>query len=179
MIHKQLKDDRFTVIFNALSQRVFRYVYSHMRDKQIATDIVQNAFLKLYERIESINEGGETPYIITIAKNLLIDHYRTRKEHVEFDDEVLPSCNPIYYEAESPLAESLVREDGEFVSRLIDSLPEPDSDIVRLRAIVGWSYCEIAEKYSLSEDATRKRYSRSLKEMHDTVIRSYPRYVNK
>jgi len=177
MIEKKQLDTRFTLLFNAESQRVFRYIYSHVRDKHIATDITQSVFLKYYERIGSILEGSELPYLITIAKNALIDYYRTKKEYTEFDEDVVRGHSAVNYETESPINESVCREDCDFVSRLIDHLPEPDSDIVRLRAIMDSSYEYIAHKYHMTEEAVRKRYSRALVSMKSEIVERYPDYV--
>ena len=101
---------------------------------------------------------------MTIAKNLLIDHYRTKKQ-VETFDESLPSCNPLDYQEH----DSVKQEDISFIRSMLSKLSESEREIIELKALAGYEYKEIAEHLQLSEEAVRKRYSRSLSSLRDLI----------
>jgi len=169
------KDKRFSELFNAFSQQIFRYIYIRTHDEELANDITQTTFMKTYQKIESIGHEKEKSYIMTIAKNLLIDHYRTRKIYVEYD-ETSPSCNPLQYKSDSIENILAKEEDSKFINKILDNLEDEDAEIIRLRAVLDWSYTEISEYLKQNEAAIRKRYSRALEKLREIIISLHPQY---
>lgn len=169
------KEKRFSDIFEASVEQVFRYVYVRTKDKELAEDITQTTFMKVYEKIDSIKEDKEKQYTITIAKNLLIDYYRKNKINIEYD-ETLPSCNPLEYSPHLTEEKIFKKEDIDFVIKIINQLEPYDGELVRLRAILEWSYKEISEYLETNEATIRKQYSRALEKLREIIINKYPKY---
>jgi RNA polymerase sigma-70 factor (ECF subfamily) len=156
--------DRFTTVYNSEHPKVFRYVYMRLYDYATTSDITQQAFLKLFQVFEKVISGSEGGYVMTIAKNLLIDHYRTKKQ-VESFDETLPSCSPLDYQEHN----SVKQEDISFVRSMLSKLSESYCEIIELKALAGYEYSEIAQHLQLSEGSVRKRYSRALSNFRDLI----------
>ena len=173
--HKNDKNKLFSELYGVLNQKVFRYIYFRTHDKNVASDLTQTVFLKTYEKFDRLRRGEEASYIMTIARNALIDYYRSRKITIEYD-EAAPSVNPFIPQDDSPEEIHVAKEDVIFIERVLQDLPETDQEIVRLHAILEWSYPEISKHLKLKEEAVRKRYSRALQNIREIIIKLYPDY---
>ena len=70
----------FTLIYNRYKQRLYNYVIKMTSDNDLAEDIVQNTFMKLFENIESIkNKDRVAFWIFKTARNDLYKHFRKRR----------------------------------------------------------------------------------------------------
>lgn len=58
--------------------KIYKYCYFKVKNKEIAEDLTQETFLKYFNRKPRINRGKNLAYLYTIAKNLCIDFYRER-----------------------------------------------------------------------------------------------------
>ncbi len=58
--------------------KIYRYCYFKLCDKQLAQDITQETFLRFFRRNLSIDSNKELPYLYTIAKNLCVDSFRQK-----------------------------------------------------------------------------------------------------
>lgn len=160
--------NRYEQVYKSEHPKVFRYVYMRLYDYATTSDITQQAFLKLFQVFEKVISGSEGGFVMTIAKNLLIDHYRTKKQ-VETFDESKPSCSPLDYKEHN----SVKQEDINFVRSMLSKLSESDREIIELKALAGYEYSEIAQYLQLSEEAVRKRYSRALSNLRDLIKKQH------
>ncbi len=164
---------RFESMYEELSQTVFRYVYLRTRDREVSVDLMQTVFVKVFQSIHKIREGEEAPYVITVAKNTLIDFFRTKKNNVEYDDDV--HCTPdILNTDQNPVFEEFVlKENIVFIEKALSMLSETDAEIVRMRALLDWSYQEISVYLKKEESAVRKRYSRAMEKLKEIIEKMY------
>ena len=58
--------------------KIYRYCYFKLYDKQLAQDITQETFLQFYRQGLNLGRNKELPYLYTIAKNLCIDSFRKK-----------------------------------------------------------------------------------------------------
>lgn len=153
-------EKKFEKLYKLLLPEVFKYIYFRTKDKNIANDLTQNIFIKVYEKIETIRAATEKTYIFTIVKNQLIDYYRTKKNIVSYE-ETFPDHDPLGYTGD--LSQEIITEnDRMFIVESLDRLSEDYKDIIIKKALLGWSYEEISEETQESEQTLRKRYSRAL-----------------
>lgn len=68
--------------------KIYRYCYFKVNNKEIAEDLTQETFLKYFSQTSYINRGKPLAYLYTIAKNLCIDFYRKNNEQA-LDEEIL------------------------------------------------------------------------------------------
>ena len=59
--------------------KIYRYCYFRLYDKQLAQDITQEAFLRFFRQDLNLDSSRELPYLYTIAKNLCADNFRKKK----------------------------------------------------------------------------------------------------
>ena len=67
--------DRLDIVYD----KIYKYCYYKMENKQIAEDITQETFLKYFAQNIKIEQSRQMAYLYTIAKNLCMDHFRKRK----------------------------------------------------------------------------------------------------
>ncbi|HKJ07359.1 MAG TPA: sigma-70 family RNA polymerase sigma factor [Flavobacteriaceae bacterium] len=161
-------------------QRIFSFILSKVLDKEIAEDIFQDTFIKVIKTLKrgAYNEEGKfLPWVMRIAHNLVIDHFRrnkripTFKNNDEFDifsvisDEVL--------NAEKQLIKNQVLLD---IKNLIVELPDDQKEVLVMRMYKDMSFKEIAENTNVSINTAlgRMRYAlinlRKLIEKHNIIL---------
>ena len=86
--------EAFAKLYDAYVERVSRYIYFRVSDECDMEDLVSQVFLKAWEHVDRYKMGN-SPFIAwlyTIARNLVIDHYRTKRNNLPLEEAVaLPS----------------------------------------------------------------------------------------
>ena len=151
--------DAFAQLYDAYMDRIYRYIYFRVTDEVTAEDLTSQVFLKAWESLDRYQTGG-SPYLAwlyTIAKNLVIDHYRTRKETVDLDDAVHYTAND-----PSPDEEVQNRFDIQAMRAAMQTLTDEQQQVLILRFISGLSTESVAEIMEKREGAIRALQMRAL-----------------
>ncbi len=131
-------------------QTVIQY---RVDDPTAAEDIRQNVFLKMFERIDTLRDSEKLQsWMYQIARNAIIDHYRTRKPI-----QTLPEEMPV----ERPENSRQTRQEmASWLLPLIAILPNTYRDPVRLSEIENWSHQQVADHLGISLSAAKSRVRR-------------------
>ena len=132
--------------------KIYRYCYFKLYDKQLAQDITQETFLRFYRQGLNFDHGRELPYLYTIAKNLCID---------EFRKQAVDSIEELESEATSDLAEEWI--DILVLRSIVSKLPNDEQELLFLRYTNELPITSICEITGLSRFAVYRRLSKSLK----------------
>ncbi len=146
-------------------RRVFTSIYLLVKDKDLANDLFQETFIKVINTLRSghYNEEGKfISWVLRIAHNLVIDHFRSLKrmpmvydtdEYSVFDTLPLTDSN-----AEDKLMDEQVKNQ---VRQLIEELPYDQREVVIMRHFANMSFKEIAEctHVSINTSLGRMRYA--------------------
>jgi len=136
---------------------VWRVLYPYSRREISAEDLVQETFLRAYDRLESFNpEYRFKTWLLAIANNLGVDTLRRRKDVVEFVPEVHSAP-----EAAGPEDEAVEADLSRSIQRMVVDLPESYSVPLLLRYAEGLSYAEISEVLGISVPAVKSRLFRA------------------
>jgi len=119
------------------------YASSLCRDGDAARDIVQETFLKLARHGEP---DPIAPWLFTVCRNAAIDLLRRRGRLIPMDHEPLEAVS----DAPSPDRSLETREQTRHLAHLLQSLPENQREVIRLRFQCDLSYREIADVTRLS-----------------------------
>ena len=119
---------------------LLRFATKLLRDGDRARDVVQETFLQLCQQDRAAIEGHLAPWLFRVCRNRAFD-LRRKESRVETIAEVSPAADP------NPDPSQVVqqRQEGSYVLRILETLPEAHQEAVYLRFQSGLSYKEIAE----------------------------------
>ena len=183
LIHEYLKGDEsaFATLLNRHKSKVFSYTLLLVKDRALAEDIFQDAFIKVINTLKSgrYNEEGKfLPWVMRICHNLVIDHYRKDKKMPAFktDDDEFDIFSVIRIEEQSA-EDRLIRSQTEMdLQKLINYLPKEQKEVLFMRHYAELSFNEIAEQTGVSINTAlgRMRYAlinlRKLLEKHKVSL---------
>jgi RNA polymerase sigma-70 factor (ECF subfamily) len=148
------------MLVNAYSKKVFNIAYQFAGSYEEAEDLTQDIFFKLYNSIEKYDfEKNFSAWLLTLARNYLIDQYRKtkweKKSRDEFNEHLLPADS-----RSSPEENVLTRENRRTVWEGFNHLSSEIRMAVILRDIQGKKYEEIAEIMDLPLGTIKSRVNR-------------------
>ncbi len=154
-------------------RKVFNVAYKFVGKHDEAEDLTQDIFLKIFKALDTFDRRANfQTWIISIARNLCIDHYRSvRKERETIAREVdAGELSPASPDA-SPLRQLEQNDLREMLRRALDELPETLKTAVILRDLHELSYQEIAERLGLPEGTVKSRINRGRIELARQIKR--------
>ncbi|MGI8909938.1 MAG: RNA polymerase sigma factor [Rubrobacteraceae bacterium] len=135
---------------------VGRVLYSYARREISVEDLVQETFLRAYDRLETFNPDYRfKTWLLAIANNLGVDTLRRRRETVEFNPEIHASL------ASGPEAEAVEADRSRSLQEAVGALPEIYGVPLVLRYGEEMSYAEIAEALDVTIPAVKSRLFRA------------------
>ncbi len=157
--------NEFTELFNQLYQPVRNFVYYKTGDRDLADDISQDTFSKIWEKRETIRIETVRKLAYTIASNLCKNRFEHQRVVLEFAGNKYNSGG----NAESPEFEMELNEFNDKLKTAINRLNEKNRTVFLMNRIDGLTYGEIAENLNLSEKAIEKRMKNALDELKKTI----------
>lgn len=169
LVQQAVEHDRaaFGSLYDKYIDRVYKHVYYKISNQAEAEDITQETFIRAWQAIGGYKKTGApfVAWLITIARNLIIDHYRTNKRFVPLEEGIglknHPDTNPEVI-AETNMNSSVVRN-------AILQLKEEKQKVVMMRFIDGFSYNEIAQAMNKTEGAVRVILFRALNDLKNIL----------
>ena len=155
----------FEMLVERYKSKVYSTIYLIVKDQGVAEDLLQDVFLKVIRKVnaDAYNEEGKfQPWLMRIAHNLAIDHFRKSKRYptiVMDDGENV--FNTLQF-AEQNVEDIKVKEDTlDLIRKLIDELPETQKQVLIMRHYMDLSFQEIAEQTGVSINTAlgRMRYA--------------------
>ncbi len=132
---------------------LFRFAAKSCKDRNLAKDIVQDAFAKLWTKKENVDDQKVKSYLFTSVNRLTIDYWRKQRRMTDMDQiEASPIINQREY--------SNLRE---ILDVALNKLPEMQRVVIILRDYESFSYSEIGEITGLSEAQVKIKIYRGRK----------------
>lgn len=153
--------EAFAQLYDAYVARVYRYIYFRVTDDAATEDLTSQVFLKAWESLDRY-EMGSSPFVAwlyTIARNLVIDYYRTKKESVPLEDIHTLTNN------ETPVEEVEARFDLQAMRDALQFLTDDQQQVLILKFIAGLPNENIARIMNKREGAVRALQMRALQTM--------------
>ncbi|MGB6269200.1 MAG: sigma-70 family RNA polymerase sigma factor [Olleya sp.] len=168
------------VLITRHKQRIYSFIYSKVYDRDVTEDVFQDTFIKVIRTLKrgKYNEEGKfLPWVMRIAHNLIIDHFRKHKRMPKFDNSgefnIFSVISDTSLNAEKVMVKEQVEAD---VRRLIEELPEDQKEVLMMRMYNDMSFKEISERTGVSINTAlgRMRYAlinmRKVIEKHNIVL---------
>jgi RNA polymerase sigma-70 factor (ECF subfamily) len=152
-------------LINKHNQRLSSYIYSKVKDMTVTEDIFQDTFIKVistFKRGTYNEEGKFLPWVMRIAHNLIIDHFRRNKKMPKYQGNkefnIFSVLTDDKLNAEKQLIKDQIDQDLEV---LIEQLPKDQLEVLRMRIYQNMSFNEIAENTEVSINTAlgRMRYA--------------------
>jgi RNA polymerase sigma-70 factor (family 1) len=152
-----LKKEEFKALFDAHFEDVRRYVLYRSGNDEIATDIAQDTFLRLWEKQITVDPKKVKGLLFKIAGDLYITHYRKEKVAFNFFATFQPN-----HKSTTPEDEINFQELKNAYDTALKSMPEKQRTVFLMNRIDDLKYKEIANQLGLSVKAIEKRMSQAL-----------------
>lgn len=157
LIQRVVEGERaaFTVLYSRYINSLYRYIYLFTKSKETSEDIVQNVFIKIWERRASLkNLSSFKAYLYHCAKNLMLDEIRRNQVREKVFLIVKDGMEEAVDELE---ADIMYGEYYQLAQQAIDMLPEKRRQIVEMRIKEDLSLDEIAAKLNISKFVVKKQ----------------------
>jgi RNA polymerase sigma-70 factor (ECF subfamily) len=159
-----------------LKNKLFRFANRLLENREEAEDMVQEVFIKLWNRRDKLDEyrSVEALAMVTI-KNLCLDKLKRKKIGIEKLKDLKDEMSDSYVEQKTDLSDIIHK-----IHQIIQTLPEQQRLIIQLRDIEGYDFEEIAELLDMNDNAVRVNLSRARKKIREslTVSKIYEYYRN-
>jgi RNA polymerase sigma-70 factor (ECF subfamily) len=149
-------------IWNEFSEKLGHFIRTRVADAATAEDILQNVFLKLQSRLDEFRDPAKLQgWLFLVARNAIIDYYRTRKKTSE-----LPESRPVELPENGVETEELKT----VFHQLIQSLPKQYRDALVLTEFEGLTQQQLAKRLGVSLSAAKSRVQRAREQLKNLVI---------
>ena len=156
----KLKKEEFKILFDTYFEDVRRYVLYRSGDEDIATDIAQDTFMRVWEKQMMIDPQRVKGLLFKIAGDLFISQYRRKQVAMNFLSAFQPGTKSITPEDEINFTELKNAYDA-----ALKSMPEKQRTVFLMNRIDELKYKEIADQLGLSVKAIEKRMSQALEHL--------------
>ena len=170
------------ILISKHNQRLSSFIYSKVLDRTITEDIFQDTFIKVIKTLKrgSYSEEGKfLPWVMRIAHNLIIDHFRKTRRMPKFqgsdDFNIFSVIGDDRLNAEKQLIKDQIDCD---LGVLIEELPDDQKEVLVMRIYKDMSFKEISENTNVSINTAlgRMRYAlinlRKIIEKNNIVLTS-------
>lgn len=160
------KQSSLELLIQRHQHRIYAYIILIVKDKHLADDIFQDTFIKVINTLRSGNykeEGKFIQWVMRIAHNLIIDHFRRSKrlqvvDSKNDDFDIFETLRLTDISVEERIIVEQIHED---IRNLIELLPEEQKTVLMMRHYAEMSFKEIAEATNVSINTAlgRMRYA--------------------
>jgi RNA polymerase sigma-70 factor (ECF subfamily) len=166
-------ENALTVLINRHQSKIFGFIYSKISDRDISNDIFQDTFIKVIKTLKSksYNEEGKfLPWVMRIAHNLIIDHFRRNKKMPMFRETEEFSIFSIMSDNSLTIENKIIQEQVEIdLRKLIDELPADQKEVLMMRMYQDMSFKEISELTGVSINTALGRMRYALMNMRKVI----------
>lgn len=167
LVQKALGGDElaFGKIYDLFFDKVYRFIFYRVNHREEAEDLTAETFIRVWNKISEINEVRSfNGWVYQIARNLVVDHYRSRKftldisdleNVIEYDDNLLDKAN-LHFQQKSFLA-------------ALEKLSADQQIVIKLKFIDDLDNQEIAQILQKTEGAIRVIQHRAILELKNLI----------
>jgi RNA polymerase sigma-70 factor (ECF subfamily) len=150
----------FGQLYDRYVRKIYGFVYFKTMHREDAEDLTSQTFIKAIEKIQSFDpDTNLSAWLFAIARNAVIDHFRTQKREVNIED-----CWSL--DLGTDIGETAAdRETVLRVRRCLDRFKPTQREIILLRIWGGMSFSEIAAVTGKSEGSVKMSFSRHIREI--------------
>ncbi len=156
--NEPLTPDEFRQLFHQWHKPLRNFIYFRCGDEQLAEDLTQDTFVKLWEIRQRVKKETVKPLLYKIAQNLTINHQKRKQLHYRF----LRKAD-LKNEFDTPEKMMEMEQYEKKLQQALSLLPEGGREVFLMNRLEDLTYAEIADRLGLSVKAIEKRMTKSLK----------------
>ncbi|MDD4672166.1 MAG: sigma-70 family RNA polymerase sigma factor [Bacteroidales bacterium] len=141
------------MLYEMYSSAMYGVCLRYYPNAEIARDILQDGFIKVFEKLKTYKgEGSFAGWIRRIMVNTALEYHRKARDFVdvEITADSIGDANNVYFDT-----------DYQFLLKIVASLPRQYRLVFNLYAIEGYSHAEIASLLNIAESTSKSNYSRA------------------
>ena len=158
----------FALIYQRFHDKVFRYFLRRVREQEIAKELTQQVYIKLWQSRKTLSESHSAEVqLMTIAGSILVDHLRRQASEYRLRAALAEKLS-----SSQPSTESLTGaafEHSDYLNAVIEKLPPVRKKIMRLRMFDGLSNKEIASQLDISSKTVEDHITKALRHVRSIV----------
>ncbi|NLR91570.1 RNA polymerase sigma factor SigZ [Flammeovirga agarivorans] len=148
------------IVWNEMHERLLNFVNSKVHDDDLSQDIVQEVFIKVFSKIDTLKDKDKlVAWIFQITRNEIVSYFRQNKIQLPADELV---------EDNEVLEDEYLDEIINYVHPMINVLPQKYKEALVLSDIENISQKELAEKLQISYSGAKSRVQRGRKLLKET-----------
>jgi RNA polymerase sigma-70 factor, ECF subfamily len=158
-------ENALAILIKRHQSKIYGFIYSKIADRDITDDIFQDTFVKVIKTLksQSYNEEGKfLPWVMRIAHNLIVDHFRKGKKMPMLRETEEFSIFTILTDNSPTIEGKLIAEqiEGDLV-KIIEELPDDQKEVLMMRIYQDLSFKEISDLTGVSINTAlgRMRYA--------------------
>ncbi len=155
----------YEIVFKKYYQPLVIFVMRHVGDEDVAKDIVQDIFFKLFENSHSLPDNFRLKsWFYKVARNTAVDYLR----HLQVEDRykfLMAEAMVNIPDMDEEIDEDVYNK----VHQAMESLPEQCRLIIKLNVLEGKKYLEIAEELGITINTIRTQVSRGYKKLREIL----------
>lgn len=159
-------ENALSILIKRHESRIYGFIYSKIRDKEICNDIFQDTFVKVIKTLKSgsYNEQGKfLSWITKISHNLVMDYFRRNRFNYLLFKSIEEGTNYDSVFDETPSVENriIINQIKNDLKKILEKLPSVQKEIIILKMYHNMSHKEIAELKNISINTSlgRMRYA--------------------
>lgn len=170
MTHEQSNNNfiKFESFFKKYYQELTSIAYNYLKDKDDCKDIVQEVFIKVWEKKKDlIDDPKAIYYLVTAVKNNCISKLRKKVYHLSVEDATIQ--NEIRADIYNEESAEIQFSTHEFITTALEKLPPKCATIFKLSRFDSMTYLDIAKKLDISVKTVENQMGKAIKIMRNYI----------
>ena len=157
----------FRALYDRTSAKLFGVTLRILKDRSEAEEALQEVYVKIWQRADRYVSGGYSPisWLVAVARNHCLDVLRARKPQAD----ELDAAADIADAAPDPEQAALAGSERSRIDGCLGQLETDKADAVRAAYLDGFSYEELAARYSVPLNTMRTWLRRSLLKLRECL----------
>jgi RNA polymerase sigma-70 factor, ECF subfamily len=157
--------EALATLYSASFDKIFRFIYYRVNHLETAEDLTEEVFIKAFNGLTKVKKTASfQPWLYQIARNTVIDYYRSKKEVVD-----LGEVEDILEHDDGIIDTLSLEADSKILLTLLNELPAEQRIVIKLKFFEELSNPEIAELLHKSEGAVRVIQFRALNKLKELL----------
>ncbi|WP_042356798.1 RNA polymerase sigma factor [Bacillus rubiinfantis] len=153
--------DEFKQFFQDYKKHVFAIALSILRDTELAEDVLQEVYIKLYQEMKHKKIPNVKAWLITVSRNTALDLYRKKKREITGFDGA-------FFERSEWVSDDPV--DKMVLSKYLELLNQEERQIIILKDVIGMKHREIAKIVEMPLGTVLWKYNAAMKKLQKSML---------